>query len=129
MNRLVCVAICVTIVYNSAKHSKIRKVVSDMAVKTANVNSRMELNIKQQAESILDRLGIPRSVAIDMYYRQIIAHNGIPFSLTLPSTVPARNEMSVAEYNRMMATGLSQAKADDSFDVDEVFGELEEGMG
>lgn len=55
-----------------------------MAVRTANVNSRMKLDIKQQAEDILERLVIPRSVAIDMYYmyyRQIIAHNGIQFQL------------------------------------------------
>ena len=92
-----------------------------MAVKTANVNSRMKLDIKQQAEAILDRLGIPRSVAIDMYYRQIIAHNGIPFSLTLPTTISARDKMTTAQFDQMMAVGLQQAKEDDSFDVDEVF--------
>ena len=95
-----------------------------MAIKTANVNSRMNVDIKQKAESILDRLGIPRSVAIDMYYRQIIAHNGIPFSVTLPVTIPARDEMTMEQFNEMMAEGLKQAKADDSFDVDEVFSEL-----
>lgn len=99
-----------------------------MAAKTANVNSRMQVNIKQQAEGILDRLGIPRSVAFDMYYRQIIAHNGIPFPLTLPATVPARDDMTPAEFNQMMATGLLQAKEDDSFDVDQVFTELEQGV-
>lgn len=96
-----------------------------MAMKTASVNSRMRVDIKQQAEEILDRLGIPRSVAMDMYYRQIIAHNGIPFSLTLPATVPAWDEMTAAQFDQMMATGLKQAKEDDSFDVDEVFAELE----
>ena len=96
-----------------------------MAVKTANVNSRMNQDVKRQAEAILDRLGIPRSVAIDMYYRQIIAHNGIPFSLTLPATIPTRDEMTTAEFNQMMAVGLRQAKEDDSFDADEVFAELE----
>lgn len=97
-----------------------------MAAKTANVNSRMQINIKQQAESILDKLGIPRSIAIDMYYRQIIAHNGIPFSLTLSQTIPARKEMTTTEFNQLMAAGLRQAKEDDSFDVDEVFSELEQ---
>lgn len=116
------VAICVTFVYTNS-----REVVQDMAGKTANVNSRMKVEIKQQAEEILDRLGIPRSVAIDMYYRQIIAHNGIPFSLTLPDTVPARDEMTTAQFNQMMAAGLRQAKEDDSVDVDEVFDELEQG--
>jgi addiction module RelB/DinJ family antitoxin len=61
--------------------------------KTANVNSRISLEVKQQAEHILDNLGIPRAVAIDMFYRQIIAHNGIPFSVTLPTYVPARDEI------------------------------------
>lgn len=81
-----------------------------MAVKTVNVNSRMKLDIKQQAENILDRLGIPRSVAIDMYYRQIIAHNGIPFSLTLPVTVPARDEMTTAQLNQMMSMVSSKRR-------------------
>lgn len=96
-----------------------------MAIKTANVNSRMQADIKEQAEEILDRLGIPRSVAIDMFYRQIIVHNGIPFSLTLPSNVVARDEMTRKQFNQMMATGLAQAKSDESFDFNEVFDELE----
>ncbi len=96
-----------------------------MAVKTANVNLRMQVNIKEEAEAILDRLGIPRSVAIDMYYRQIIAHNGIPFSVTLPSNTPARDEMTDAQFNRMMMIGMKQAKMNHSIDVDEAFDELE----
>ena len=36
-----------------------------MAVKTANVTARIQPNIKEQAEAILDRLGIPVSVFID----------------------------------------------------------------
>ena len=40
-----------------------------MAVKTANVTARIQPNIKEQAEEILERLGIPVSVFIDMAYR------------------------------------------------------------
>ena len=99
------------------------------AVKTANVNARIDLNVKTQAEAILSRLGLPRSVAIDAFYRQIIIHGGIPFSLTIPeSKLPAYDEMSVADFNHMIATGLAQAKADDSFDMEEVFEELEAGL-
>ncbi|MBQ1328338.1 MAG: type II toxin-antitoxin system RelB/DinJ family antitoxin [Lachnospiraceae bacterium] len=100
-----------------------------MAVKTANVNSRMSIDVKENAEKILDRLGIPRSVAIDMFYRQIIEHNGIPFPVTLPVKVPARDELTDAQFNEMMAIGLEQAKADDSFTVNEVFSELEKTEG
>lgn len=99
-----------------------------MATKTANVNARIQQDIKQQAEAILTRMGLPRSVAIDMFYRQIIMHDGIPFPVIIPSFVPARDEMSEKEFNAMMQTGYEQAKADDSFDIDEVFDELEKGL-
>lgn len=99
-----------------------------MAAKTANVNLRMQLEIKEQAEKILERLGIPRSVAIDMYYRQIIANNGIPFPVKLPATVPVLEEMTKEQYDQMMHIGLEQARNDESFDVDEVFAELERGL-
>ena len=99
------------------------------AVKTANVNARIDLSVKTQAEAILSRIGLPRSVAIDAFYRQIIMHGGIPFSLTIHEPrLPARDTMSDAVFNQMMATGLSQAKADDSYDFDEVFEELEAGL-
>ncbi len=96
-----------------------------MATKTATVNLRIEYEVKRQAEDILDRLGIPRAVAIDMFYRQIIAHNGIPFSLTLPNKIPSREELTKHEFDYMISNGLEQAKTDRSFDVEEVFSELE----
>ena len=96
--------------------------------KTANVNARIQQDIKANAEAILSKMGIPRSVAIDMFYRQIILHNGIPFPLTIPREVPARDTMNNAQFNAIMANGLEQAKADDAFDVDEVFDELMEGL-
>ena len=100
----------------------------NMAVKTANVNARIQQDIKQQAEAILTRIGLPRSVAIDMFYRQIIMHDGIPFPVRIPSSVPARNRMTETQFNEMMQTGYEQAKADDSYDMDEVFDELERGL-
>ena len=96
-----------------------------MAGKIANVNTRMEVDIKIKAESILERLGIPRAVAIDMFYRQIIAHNGIPFSVTLPASVPARDEMTTAQFDEMMETGLRQAKENEAYDVEDAFAILE----
>lgn len=99
-----------------------------MATKTANVNARIQQDVKQQAEAILTRIGLPRSVAIDIFYRQIIMNDGIPFPLSIPSHVPARDKMSNADFDVMIKTGYEQAKADDSFDMDEVFDGLEKGL-
>ena len=97
-------------------------------MKTANVNVRIQQDIKQQAESILSKIGLPRSVAIDLYYRQIIMHNGIPFPLTISSEVPVRSLMSEEEFNKMMLTGYEQVMSDEGYSVDEVFDELEAGL-
>lgn len=52
-------------------------------IKTATVNVRIQENIKVEAEAILKKLGLTRATAIDLFYRQIIMHNGIPFPLEI----------------------------------------------
>lgn len=95
-----------------------------MAVKTANVTARIQPNIKEQAEEILERLGIPVSVFIDMAYRQVIMRGGVPFSLDIPDTLAARDSLTKAEFDTMMQTGFIQAKKDDSVSVEEAFEQL-----
>ena len=95
-----------------------------MATKTANVTARIQPNIKEQAEAILERLGIPVSVFIDMTYRQVIMRDGVPFSLDIPDKLATRDSITQAEFNTMMQTGLAQAKMNDSLSVDEAFNQL-----
>lgn len=95
-----------------------------MAAKTANVTARIQPDIKENAEAILEKLGIPVSVFIDMTYRQVINHNGIPFALDLPKSISIRDTLSETEFNAMMGKGLKQAKEDDSVSVEEAFANL-----
>ena len=95
-----------------------------MATKPANVTARIQPNIKEQAEAILERLGIPVSVFIDMTYRQVIMRDGVPFSLDIPDKLATRDSITQAEFNTMMQTGLAQAKRNDSLSVDEAFNQL-----
>jgi len=95
-----------------------------MAIKSANILARVEPDVKEQAESILNQLGIPVSVAINMLYKQIILTKSIPFSLSLPSTPRAYDEMTKQEFDEMMQIGLSQAKAGESRPAADVFAEL-----
>lgn len=99
-----------------------------MATKTANVTARIQPNIKEQAEAILDRLGIPVSVFIYMTYRQVIMRDGVPFSLDIPDKFATRDSITKAEFDTMMQTGLSQAKRNDSVSVDEAFEQLKAEM-
>ena len=53
--------------------------------KTAMTHARLTPEVKKQAENILKELGISISAAYEMFYRQIIAHQGIPFNLRIPN--------------------------------------------
>lgn len=99
-----------------------------MAVKTANVNVRVEQNIKEQAEAILERLGISASAFINMTYRQVILQRGIPFEVKLEKTLPTRDTMTKEEFDAMMATGLAQAKAGESIGFEDAFDSLLKGL-
>lgn len=54
-------------------------------MKTAAVHSRIQPEIKAQAESILHRLGLSPTEAIRMFYTQITLRNGLPFEVTIPN--------------------------------------------
>lgn len=95
-----------------------------MATKTANVIARVEPDIKEKAENIMEQLGIPTSVLINMLYKQIIIRKGIPFSLTLSDMPRALDEMGKDEFNAMMEEGMRQAKAGEARPIKEVFLEL-----
>ena len=68
-------------------------------MKDSTVSARVENDVKNEAEDILQKLGVPVSVVINSLYRQIIYRHGIPFPLTVPSeprTLDAMSEHSVS---------------------------------
>ena len=90
-----------------------------MAVRSANVNVRVEPDIKKQAEDILDKLGISVSAFINMTYRQVIMKRGIPFSVQLPSEIKTLDTMDDEEFDAMMESGLAQAKRGEAIPYEE----------
>jgi len=99
-----------------------------MAAKTANVLARVEPEIKEKAEAIMSKLGIPASVVINMLYKQIVMTKSIPFSLSLPAAPMARDEMDADTFNTIMQNGLDEAKSDHSRQASEVFADLRRGL-
>lgn len=70
----------------------------DMA-KSANLYARIEPDVKEQAESILNALGISASNAITMFYKQIILQKGLPFEVKLPEHPLDVSQMTAAQLN------------------------------
>lgn len=99
-----------------------------MATKTANVLARVEPDVKEQAEAIMAKLGIPASTVINMLYKQIIMTRSIPFPLSVPNAPIARDEMDTAAFDAMMSEGLAQAKAGQGLPLDDAFSILYKGV-
>lgn len=69
--------------------------------KTATLNLRVNPTVKERAEAVLSRLGVPMSTAIDMYLNQISLTGGIPFAVTLPKAPDSLNvdQMTDEEFH------------------------------
>lgn len=98
-----------------------------MSNKSANVSVRIQPEIKQQAEAVLDKIGIPVSVLIETLYRQIIYTGGVPYPLTAPK-INTQDSMTKQEFDDMMEKGYSQAKDGESVDMDEAFSALKKEL-
>ena len=64
-----------------------------MATAKSNVNVKIDSNVKELATRFLARMGLDQTTAIDLYYRQIIAEQRLPFQ---PIVNPTLDEQIIA---------------------------------
>ena len=96
-----------------------------MAQKTANLYARIEPEVKKEAESILSNLGLTASNAINLFYKQIILHKGLPFDVALPKHLDM-SQMSKEEFNQLLEQRIQAAKEGKVRSSKEVFDEIRE---
>lgn len=53
--------------------------------KTANISLRTTPETKKTAEKIFKKLGITTTEAVNMFYRQVILNQGLPFDVKIPN--------------------------------------------
>lgn len=94
-------------------------------MKNATVSARVEYDIKNEAEDILQKLGIPVSVVINSLYRQIIYRQGVPFSLTIPKEPKTLDKLSDAELDAKLTHSYEQSLRSEGRPFSEVFDEIE----
>ncbi len=99
--------------------------------RTANVFARVEPEVKEQAEQVLDRLGIPMSNAVGMFLRQIVLQRGIPFEMKLPAYEEpvAYGSLTKEQFNAEIEKGMEDIKAGRVYSADEVEAEMKREFG
>jgi len=53
--------------------------------KTAIVTARIEPELKKEVETILSKLGLNQTDAINMFYNQVKLNKGLPFKVKIPN--------------------------------------------
>ena len=98
--------------------------------KTANLYARIEPEVKEQAEAVLAALGIPVSNAINMFYKQIILQQGIPFDLKLPkNTLLDLSQLTDSQFDEEIEKGFTDIKAGRTKPAAAVFDEIRRDHG
>ena len=120
-----CIAFVLTSGYNTINKISYAKEKCVMATKSANLYARIEPDVKEQAESILAALGIPASNAINMFYKQIILQNGLPFDVKLPVRKPlAMGALSKEELGAEIEKGYADMLAGRTEHAEKVFADI-----
>ena len=95
------------------------------ATRTANVFTRVDPETKEQAEAILNQLGIPMSSAIGMFLKQIVMQRGIPFDIKIPASVPvAIGSMTKEQFDMELQKGMDDIAAGRVISADAVEAEM-----
>ena len=97
--------------------------------KSANLYARIEPEVKEQAETILNALGIPASNAITMFYKQIIFHNGLPFEVRLPDHPLDVSRMVPEQIDAELEKGYADIQAERTRPASEVFTDIRKEYG
>ena len=99
--------------------------------KTTNVFARVEPELKEQAETVLDMLGIPMSNAISIFLKQVVLQRGLPFDVKLPESAPpvAMGRLTKTELDAELQKGYQDYLEGHSRPADEVFHKMEQELG
>ena len=68
--------------------------------RSTTVSFRIDEDVKKAADTVFQKLGIPASVAINMFYKQCIINEGIPFPISTNKSGITKAEVSVEKKER-----------------------------
>jgi DNA-damage-inducible protein J len=58
--------------------------------KTGMIRARVDLELKERAETILEKIGLNASDAIRLFYKQVTLQKGLPFEVKIPNAATRR---------------------------------------
>lgn len=77
----------------------------------ANINIRVDEQLKKDSEKVFDELGIGMTAAMTLFLKAVVRNNGIPFSLEIPNkkTLKAFKEADKISSGKVKAKRYSSS--------------------
>jgi len=83
-------------------------------MKDTSISIRLDSNLKEQTENILEQFGLSMTAVVNMLFRQIVREQAVPLSLSLTPRVSALEELNIAKSERL--AGYVGRSADSVFE-------------
>lgn len=77
--------------------------------KSAQINARIDPDLKQETEKIFDELGLSTTQAITLFFKQVTLQQGLPFAVAIPNA-----ETRKAINDALTGKNLHKAESVDS---------------
>ncbi len=84
-------------------------------MESTNLNIRTDKDIKRRAEKLFDALGLNMTTAVNIFLRQAIRENGIPFEVKL--NIPNETTEAAIQEGRNIACDKNQKGYDNMEDL------------
>lgn len=85
---------------------------------TSAINVQVDAKDKEQATNILKDLGLNMSTAINMFVKQIIKHDGLPFEISNPK--PSKELLEALEEGEQIIKEVKEGKRQGYNNVNEM---------
>ena len=85
-----------------------------MQTTKSTINVKIDANVKEAAATLLARMGIDQTTAIDMFYRKIIAVRTLPFQ---PEPLPSNGEQLLAAIKRKNIPNITLSADENGYAV------------
>ncbi|MGI6075497.1 MAG: type II toxin-antitoxin system RelB/DinJ family antitoxin [Pyramidobacter sp.] len=79
---------------------------------TSTINTRIDSDLKRQAENIFSEIGLSTSQAIRLFYKQTVQTGGLPFQPNYTLSKETLEAMREAEEGKLEEVTLDQLKAE-----------------
>ena len=90
-------------------------------METTSLNVRVDRQVKKTAESICESLGMNLSTAINIFLRQLINHDGLPFEVVNPRY----NEETIAAFREAEDIIAGRVKTKSYASAEEFFADMD----